>query len=62
MMLLNALFNTYDDPALVLMAYNMGETGALRLWDQGIYTSNYVNEIFEIQIELYESVMERGDD
>ena len=41
------------------MAYNMGEKGASRLWDQGIYTSNYVNEIFEIQMELYESITER---
>ena len=62
MMLLDALFMTYNDPALVLMAYNMGEKGASRLWDQGIYTSNYVNEIFEIQMELYESITERDSE
>lgn len=35
----------YEDPAKVLMAYNMGETGAKKLWHKGIYETDYTNEI-----------------
>lgn len=59
MMMLDYLFTRYTDPALVLMAYNMGEKGASRLWEQGIYSTDYVNEIFLEQEMLQESVMER---
>ena len=42
------LFNEYgDDTAKVLMAYNMGDTGAGRLWDKGIYESRYSREIMQ---------------
>lgn len=37
--ILGSLFEKYDDPHMVLMAYNMGEGGASKLWDQGIYQS-----------------------
>lgn len=43
------LFERYDDPHMVLMAYNMGESGASKLWDQGIYQSNYSNRVLEYQ-------------
>lgn len=39
--ILRKLFEKYEDPQKVLMAYNMGETGASRLWKQGVYESNY---------------------
>ncbi len=61
MMLLDYLFDKYDDPALVLMAYNMGEKGASGLWKQGIYNTDYVNEIFLEQELLQESVKERKE-
>lgn len=43
--ILRNLFEKYDDPAKVLMAYNMGEGGAKKLWDQGIYQTAYSNEV-----------------
>lgn len=42
------LFEKYgDDTSKVLMAYNMGDTGAGRLWDKGIYESRYSREIMQ---------------
>lgn len=35
----------YDDEHKALMAYNMGENGAVLNWDAGIYTSSYSREI-----------------
>ena len=45
------LFEKYDDPEQVLMAYNFGEEGAKRLWDEGIYSSEYSEEIMDKQTE-----------
>lgn len=40
------LFEKYgDDTAKVLMAYNMGENGAKKLWDRGIVESKYSRAI-----------------
>jgi hypothetical protein len=50
--MLRDLFEKYEDPALVLMAYNMGETGAKRMWDKGIYTSDYAEAVLQ-QAEIY---------
>ena len=50
--ILSTLSDKYDDPAQVLMAYNMGERGAKKLWDQGIYTSDYAEKVLQQQ-ELY---------
>lgn len=50
------LFEKYDDPCMVLMAYNMGEAGAAVLWDQGIYETNYSKSVLTIQEELQRSV------
>ena len=38
--ILRNLFEKYDDPVKVLMCYNMGEKGAKRLWDKGIYETD----------------------
>lgn len=46
------LFEKYDDSAKVLMAYNMGEAGARKLWNKGVYTTKYVEKVFARQ-ELY---------
>lgn len=57
--MLRDLFEKYEDPALVLMAYNMGETGAKRLWDKGIYTSDYAEGVLQ-QAEIYnQEIQER---
>ena len=51
--MLNDYFEKYSHPALVLMAYNMGEPSAKKLWNQGIYTSDYAEAIIQ-QAEIYE--------
>ena len=57
--MLNNLFDKYEDPAKVLMAYNMGENGAKRLWNKGIYTTDYAEEILQ-QADIYkEELTER---
>ena len=38
--ILRTLFEKYQDTAKVLMAYNMGEDGAKKLWDKGIYDTS----------------------
>lgn len=43
--ILRQLFEKYDEPALVCMAYNMGEYGASVLWEQGIYETVYSNKV-----------------
>jgi hypothetical protein len=52
--MLSDLFDKYHDTNLVLMAYNMGEGGANKLWNMGIFTSNYAQEIMRIQKGLME--------
>lgn len=43
------LFERYQDTNMVLMAYNMGETGASRLWEQGIFETDYTQSILTVQ-------------
>ncbi|MDR2775954.1 MAG: AAA family ATPase, partial [Tannerella sp.] len=43
--ILRGLFEKYDDPAKVLMAYNLGESGAKRLWEQGVFETSYTKNI-----------------
>lgn len=45
--ILRNLFEKYEKPEKVLMAYNLGETGAKKLWDQGIYETNYTKKVIE---------------
>lgn len=52
MFILRKLFEKYETPDKVLMAYNMGETGASRLWKQGIFESNYSKSVLQIQQEM----------
>ena len=58
--MLKNLFEKYDDPAKVLMAYNMGEGGASRLWKQGIYSTDYSNKVLRKTIEYKEQILEMG--
>lgn len=51
--MLNDLFKKYEEPAKVLMAYNMGESGARKLWNQGIYETSYSKEIMK-QAAIYQ--------
>jgi len=43
--ILRRLFEKYDEPALVCMAYNMGEYGASTLWDNGVYETTYSKKV-----------------
>ena len=52
MFTLRNLFEKYETPEKVLMAYNMGETGASRLWEQGIFEINYSKSILQIQQKM----------
>lgn len=45
--ILSDLFRKYEDPAKVLMAYNMGETGASQLWEKGIFETTYTKNIMK---------------
>lgn len=39
--MLDRLYDKYSDIGLALMAYNCGESGAKKLWDNGIYSTKY---------------------
>lgn len=43
--ILRKLFEKYDDPVKVTMAYNMGEYGASQLWKQGVYETSYSKKV-----------------
>lgn len=43
--ILRGLFEKYDNPSQVCMAYNMGEYGASVLWDKGVYETSYSNKV-----------------
>lgn len=45
--ILRKSFEKYDDPSEVLMAYNMGDTGAKTLWDKGIKSTPYSESIMK---------------
>lgn len=49
---LSELFEKYHEVNLVLMAYNMGESGAKKLWKDGIYSSAYADYIMEREAEI----------
>lgn len=59
MFVLRKLFEKYETPEKVLMAYNMGETGAAKLWEQGIFETNYSKSIMEIQKQFNDEL--KGD-
>nr|WP_308742074.1 lytic transglycosylase domain-containing protein [uncultured Anaerocolumna sp.] len=61
MYVLRQLFEKYEEPSLVLMAYNMGENGAKRLWKKDIYETSYTKDIYEIQDEFSDYLKERQE-
>lgn len=52
--MLARLSEKYGDPHKVLMAYNMGEGGAARLWAHGITSSEYSRDIMARRAEILE--------
>ena len=57
--ILRKLFEKYEDPEKVLMVYNMGETGARRLWEKGIYATNYTKVVMKKVAEYEQQISER---
>lgn len=53
---LRQLFERYQDVNMVLMAYNMGETGAAKLWEKGIYETDYTQEVLSTQQQFNEQL------
>lgn len=45
--LLGIYAEKYEDKALVLMVYNMGEYGASTLWEQGVHSTAYTEKVLE---------------
>jgi soluble lytic murein transglycosylase-like protein len=43
--ILRRLFEKYNEPSMVCMAYNMGEYGASVLWDNGVYATDYSQKV-----------------
>lgn len=50
--MLRELFDKYGEVEAVLMCYNMGEAGAAKLWEDGIYSSGYSSEIMAREAEF----------
>lgn len=45
----------YDEPARVLMAYNMGDYGSSTLWEEGIHTTAYTEKVLTKYKEFKEA-------
>lgn len=50
--MLSDLYAKYSTTERVLMAYNLGESGANALWRGGVYTTKYVNKVVSSASEL----------
>lgn len=50
--MLRELFNKYGEVEAVLMCYNMGEAGAAKLWEAGIFSSSYAYEVMAREAEF----------
>ena len=61
MFILRKLFEKYDTPEKVLMAYNLGESGAARLWENGIFEINYSKGVFQYQQKFNEEIERRKE-
>jgi hypothetical protein len=62
MFILRKLFEKYETPEKVLMAYNIGETGAGILWKQGIFETNYSKSVLQIQQEMNDELERSSND
>lgn len=52
--MLSQHYNRFQDMDKSLMAYNLGATGAKRMWDKGIYETSYTRKIKTV-MEVYEN-------
>lgn len=58
--ILRKLFEKYEEPSKVLMAYNLGEDGAKKLWNKGIYETDYSRSILAKAAEYEKQVKKNG--
>lgn len=58
--MLAQLFEKYEEPHLVLMAYNLGEQKAKSLWKQNIYSTAYSRQIVNLEME-YSSYIDQNE-
>lgn len=58
--ILRKLFEKYEEPSKVLMAYNLGEAGAKKLWSEGIYETDYSRSILAKAAEYQKQVKKNG--
>lgn len=56
MYILSKLFEKYGSEDKVLMAYNMGEAGAKKLWSKGVRRTNYSDKVFKAK-KKYEEIL-----
>lgn len=59
--ILRKLFEKYEDPQKVLMAYNMGESGAACLWDKGIYSTDYSESIMKSAADFSKQIQQEKE-
>lgn len=57
--ILDQLFEKYEDPEKVLMAYNLGESGASELWKNGVLETRYSNSIMKTAAEYEKEILEK---
>jgi hypothetical protein len=57
--MLRLLFEKYEDAGMVLMAYNMGEPKARKLWNEGVYTTDYAEGVFQQADKYNQEIAER---
>lgn len=50
--LLSGLYEEYGNIEQALMAYGLGERGASKLWEQGIYSTEYIRSLMSIANSL----------
>ena len=57
--MLRNLFDKYEDPEKVLMAYNLGERGAKNLWEKGITKTTYTEKVTKSAVEFNKQIKEK---
>lgn len=58
---LHRLAKKYNEADLVAMCWNCGETGARKLWEQGIYSTEYSRKVLSKKIEYERKSLIRND-
>lgn len=56
--MLSGIMQKYSNPTKALMVYNMGESGAARRWDQGVFETEYTNKVLG-QAQEYQNMIDK---